>query len=56
MLEYQLQLENYWMKTFRTVQFYDLNERINFMKIFSPFSRFDKGFIGKRTRFKKVNY
>lgn len=57
MFQYQLQRQDYWMRT------YGLNVRANFMnkdntinKFFPPLPGYGKGFIDTRTRSKINNY
>ena len=63
MFQYQLQRQDYWMKTLRTPYPYRLNERANFMnkgnainKFFPPLPGHGQGFIDTRTRSKINNY
>ena len=63
MFQYQLQRQDYQMKTLRTPYPYRLNERANFMnkgnatnKFFRPLPEYGKGFIDTRTRSKINNY
>ena len=62
-LEYQLQREDYWMKTLCTVSRYGLNERTKFInqdssleKLFPTFSRYGKWFIETRSQYKITNH
>ena len=56
MLEYQLQHEDYWMKTLCTVYRYGLNERTKYMNQLPPLQRYGACFINIRKRSKTTNH